>query len=234
MYVWLVRQYPYHEDLDRSNEVLAHFVTARDGIANLRDSVLSQLRERGTLHSCAEIQRLARELPNITWLGKTLIDAQANMRRKTWQPLTPEKILQIANRQLLNQHQGLLKVTNNYNFDQRGANIGVNIASENSNIEFIQHARQSINISEQDLAESAQKIQILLNQLTQSYPTTTEQQQQKFIQKFLEQIESTPALIQVFLAGGVEGLKILCPPAGIPIEVLRRLYEIGKEHYNKA
>jgi predicted NACHT family NTPase len=232
LYIWLVHQYPYDEDPDHSNEAMEYSVTARDCIARLRNSVLSQLEERGTSEACAEIKRLIQELPHITWLGKTLIDAQANMRRKTWQPPTPEEFLQLVNKQQLNQFQGVTNVSN-FNFDQRGATIGVNVANEGSNIKFIQHARQNINISEQDLAESAQKIQALLNQLAQAYPITTEQQQ-TFIQKFLEQIESTPDLIQVFLAGGIEGLKILCPPVGIPIEVLRRIYEVVKERHNKA
>jgi hypothetical protein len=121
--------------------------------------------------------------------------------------------------------QGVTNVTNNFNFDQRGATIGVNVANEGSNIKFIQHAKQNINISEQDLAEAAQKIQALLNQLAQTYPTTDEVQQQTFVQKFLEWVESTPDMIKVLLAGGIEGLKVLCPPAGIPVEMARRLYE---------
>ena len=96
LYIWLVREYPYDEDPDHSNEVMAYSVTARDGIARLRDSVLSQLKERGTLEARTEIQRLIQELPDITWLGKTLVDAQTNMRRKTWRPLTPENFLQFA------------------------------------------------------------------------------------------------------------------------------------------
>lgn len=130
--------------------------------------------------------------------------------------------------------QGIVNVTNNnFSFDQRGSTIGVNVANEGSNIKFIQHAKQSINISEQDLAEAAQKIQSLLNQLAQTYPPTNEPQQQTLIQKFIERIESTPELIKVVLAGGIEGLKILCPPAGIPVEMARRLYEVVQERHSK-
>jgi predicted NACHT family NTPase len=101
LYVWLVRQYPHDEDPDHSNEELAYNVTARDNIARTRDSVLSQLKEQGTLQACAEIQRLIQELPDITWLRKTLIDAQASMRRKTWKPLQPEALLQLVANQNL-------------------------------------------------------------------------------------------------------------------------------------
>lgn len=121
-----------------------------------------------------------------------------------------------------------------YHFDQRGATIGVNVTSEGSNIKFIQHAKQNINISEQDLAEAAQKIQALLNQLAQTYPPTSEPQQQKtFIQKFLERLESTPDLIKFILAGGIEGLKVLWPPAGIPVEMARSLYEVVQKRYGQ-
>ncbi|WP_416667183.1 NACHT domain-containing protein [Egbenema bharatensis] len=96
LYIWLVHHYPYDEDPDHSNEVMAYSVTARDGIASLRDSALLQLRERGTPEACAEIQRLIQELPDISWLGKTLIEAKANMRRQTWQPLKPEEFLQLV------------------------------------------------------------------------------------------------------------------------------------------
>ncbi|MEQ8996818.1 MAG: HEAT repeat domain-containing protein [Coleofasciculus sp. B1-GNL1-01] len=128
-----------------------------------------------------------------------------------------------------------IKIVNNMtnNFDQRGASIGVNVASEGSNIKFIQHAKQNINISEQDLAEAAQKIQALLNQLAQTYPPTSEPQQQTFIQKFLERLESTPDLIKFILAGGIERLKILCPPAGIPVEMARCLYEVVQKRYGQ-
>jgi predicted NACHT family NTPase len=93
LYIWLVHEYPYDEDPDHSN-VMEYSLTARDGIVRLRDGVLSQLKERGTLDACTEVERLIQELPDITWLGKILIDAQANMRRKTWHPMSPEDLIQ--------------------------------------------------------------------------------------------------------------------------------------------
>ncbi|HBE21183.1 MAG TPA: hypothetical protein DEG17_15325 [Cyanobacteria bacterium UBA11149] len=96
LYIWLIHQYPFSEDPDYSNEALAHFVTTRENIGNFRDSILVQLKERCTLHSCAEIQRVIQELPTITWLKKTLLEAQKNMRRKTWNPPQPEEILKLV------------------------------------------------------------------------------------------------------------------------------------------
>jgi hypothetical protein len=93
LYIWLVHEYPYSEDPDHSN-AMEFRLTARDVIARLRGSVLSQLIERGTLEACTEVERLIQELPDITWLGITLIDAHAKMRHKTWQPMSPEDLIQ--------------------------------------------------------------------------------------------------------------------------------------------
>lgn len=94
LYIWLVHQYPYEQDPDHSNAVMAQIVNTRDGMANLRDDVLTQLKEKGTLQACDEIRRIIKALPDITWLGKILIDAQVNMRRMAWKPMMPEEFLQ--------------------------------------------------------------------------------------------------------------------------------------------
>ncbi len=129
--------------------------------------------------------------------------------------------------------QGLTIMTDKQpiiNFNQNNATIGVNYAAENSNIKF----QQNVNITEQDLAIAAQKIQVILNQLAQTYPTTTEIQKQDFIHKFLEMLESTPDLIKVILAGGIEWVKALFPLAGIPIEMSRSIYEAVKKRHNQS
>jgi len=112
------------------------------------------------------------------------------------------------------------------NFNQPNSTIGINYAAEGSNVKFQQNVK---NVTEQDRAE----LQALLIQLAQTYPITTEPQKQTFIQKFLERIESTPGLVKVLLAGSIEGLKILCPPAGIPIEMSRRLYQAVQERHSQ-
>ena len=95
LYLWLVQQYPYGEDPDYSNEVLAHNVTTRETIGNFRDSVLTQLKERGTCEACTEIERLIQELPDLEWLKKTLLYTQKNTRFKSWQPMKPDEVLQL-------------------------------------------------------------------------------------------------------------------------------------------
>ncbi|MDZ8083408.1 MAG: CHAT domain-containing protein [Nostoc sp. DcaGUA01] len=98
LYIWLVCQYPHAGDPDYSNDVLAHNMGARESVGNLRDSVLTQLRETGTSQACIEIERIAEEFPELTWLKRTLLNAKTIKRRKTWQPLEPEQILQIVNK----------------------------------------------------------------------------------------------------------------------------------------
>jgi len=141
LYVWLVRQYPHDEDPDYSNEVLAHFVTAREEMAHFRDSVLSQLKVRGTLQTCAEIQRIVQELPELKWLKNVLIESQSNMRRRTWNPPNPNDLLQLilaqkpSNLDLSNQLNKIdwrtermadePKVTNNINVSNSSINAPI-------------------------------------------------------------------------------------------------------------
>jgi predicted NACHT family NTPase len=96
LYLWLVTQYPYDEDPDYSNDLNAHDVTDRDCMSNLRNSVLSQLQDRGTPQACVEIRRIIQDLPHILWLTKTLVKAEEATRRRTWKPPKPEDILQLV------------------------------------------------------------------------------------------------------------------------------------------
>ena len=91
-YIWLVQQYPHNEDPVFQN---AHHVGTRESIGTFRDSVLAQLKETGTPQACVEIQRIAKELPELTWLKKTLLNAQNITRRKTWKPPTPASIFKL-------------------------------------------------------------------------------------------------------------------------------------------
>jgi len=112
------------------------------------------------------------------------------------------------------------------NFIQPNSTIGNNLAAEGSNVKIKLNVQ---NVTEQNRTE----LQALLIQLAQTYPVNTEPQKQTFIQKFLERIESTPGSVKVLLAGGIEGLKILHPAVGIPIEMLRRLYQAVEERHNQ-
>jgi hypothetical protein len=95
LYIWLVWQYPYAEDPDHSNDVIAHNMSVKEMVVGLRDSVLTQLKEIGTSQACMEIERISEEFPELKWLKISLLNAQEVMRRESWQPLQPEEILQI-------------------------------------------------------------------------------------------------------------------------------------------
>jgi predicted NACHT family NTPase len=112
LYIWLVRQYPYYEDPDLSDPEDS-VITPRKMIVDLKRIVLNQLTEKGTHQACAEIERIIQELPDITQLKRILIEAQANMRRNTWQPPKPKEFLQLVfnqDKRLVQSAQHLLEV----------------------------------------------------------------------------------------------------------------------------
>jgi len=93
LYVWLVNQYPYEEGPDASG---VGFVTPWQSAAELRDSVLTHLKQRGTDQACEAIRRVAAQFPELHWLKWALLDAQALARRNTWSPPHPSHILRMA------------------------------------------------------------------------------------------------------------------------------------------
>lgn len=78
-------------------------------------------------------------------------------------------------------------------------------------------------------AEAASEIQQLLSQLSQTYPANTEAERQVFIVQVDKEIHKNSRLRSVMLAGGIELIKIICPPLGIPIEIGRKWLETAKK-----
>jgi len=95
LFVWLARQFPYAEDPDRDG---AHSVGRREMVERLRNGALDHLENRGTRAACEAIARVSRELPELAWLPRVLLDAKAIMLRKAWQPLTPKQLLEFTSR----------------------------------------------------------------------------------------------------------------------------------------
>lgn len=77
----------------------------------------------------------------------------------------------------------------------------------------------------QNLAEAAQEIQQLISQLTQNYPTNTEVEKQTFVAQVDAEIKKNSRLRSILITGGIELIKILCPPLGIPIEMGKKWLE---------
>ncbi|NEP07927.1 MAG: hypothetical protein F6K34_25985 [Okeania sp. SIO4D6] len=78
----------------------------------------------------------------------------------------------------------------------------------------------------QNLADAAAEIQQLLQQLEQNYPNATEVEKQSALAITLQQeIKQNPTLkarlINALKEGGIEALKVLFGPIGIPIEMVK-------------
>ncbi len=92
LYIWMIQQYPPNEDPVYEG---VHFIGTREQVSDFRNSILTQLKERGTSESCAEIQRIAKELPELTWINRVLLEAKTIRRRKEWNPPTPSEIFEL-------------------------------------------------------------------------------------------------------------------------------------------
>ncbi|MGE0821978.1 MAG: NACHT domain-containing NTPase [Candidatus Binatia bacterium] len=95
-YIWLSQQYPHTEDPQPEG---AHEVSARESIADFRDSVLRDIKDRGTLAACSAIEKISRELPHLDWLKWILLEARNTARQKTWLPPQPSDVLAITKNQ---------------------------------------------------------------------------------------------------------------------------------------
>jgi hypothetical protein len=92
-YLWMTEVFPPSEDPEIP---MGHTyaVGTRMEITTFRDSVLGDLKQRGTPESLAALERIATASPELSKrLHWTLIEARENLRRHTWQPPTPAELL---------------------------------------------------------------------------------------------------------------------------------------------
>ncbi|NEQ15236.1 MAG: hypothetical protein F6K44_15995, partial [Moorea sp. SIO3E2] len=99
----------------------------------------------------------------------------------------------------------------NFNIDQRHAiNANAPVATGDNATQNIENNNATPE-QKQSLAEAAAEIQQLLNQLSQSNPTTTSQEKMIVVSEVVDQIENNPTLkakvINALKAGGVEAFK---------------------------
>lgn len=114
-------------------------------------------------------------------------------------------------------------------FNQQNATIGVNYAAEGSKQDVTQY-----NYTPKPDTETNQQLAQLLAQLRIKYPTKTDNEIfDILINGFATMPQNNPQnwqrwqdVFSVIFVGGIEATKMLVPVAGIPIEVLKRLYEI--------
>jgi hypothetical protein len=113
------------------------------------------------------------------------------------------------------------KYNNQFNF-----NKGVGIVNTGDvEIHGDQIGVQLNKVSEKTLAEYEKEIQDLLNQFSQTYT------KEELVVRFDEEISKNSRIKQMLLAGGIELVKIICPPSGIPIEMAKRWLETAKRNH---
>ncbi len=118
------------------------------------------------------------------------------------------------------------KYQNEINFHKEVGNVNTGDTTIQGDQIGIQHNEAS----EKTLAESAKEIQDLLTQLQTTYPTETDYEKQVFVNKFDEEVKTNSRVREMLLAGGIELIKILCPPLGIPIEMGKRWLETAERN----
>jgi hypothetical protein len=93
LYVWLAQQYP-HRMISIDSE--GGWVDAVQHVEWWRDEILDYLKNLGTEASISAINSIAVDLPELTWLGRTLAVARYNVRTKEWIPKKPHELLRIV------------------------------------------------------------------------------------------------------------------------------------------
>lgn len=94
LYIWVSQNFPHREDPEIEG---AHTVSEREEIAHWRDQYLLQLLiNRGTVSACNSLRDMIGKLPEVSWLRFTWQGAVKLMRAKTWRPLEPSALNQLA------------------------------------------------------------------------------------------------------------------------------------------
>lgn len=92
LYAWLRRHFetPEHSGGD------AYKCEPLDYVDMWRNAIIQLLIHRGSFSACAAIRKLQQELPELDWLKSVQADAEAEARRVTWVPASPQDILKLA------------------------------------------------------------------------------------------------------------------------------------------
>ena len=92
LYLLIEQVFPKDEDI---TFVGMHYPTPRENITELKSSIMTYLKTKGTQQACLGIDRIAKQLPDLDWVKRLLIEAQYNMRIKTWVPPLPINVLKV-------------------------------------------------------------------------------------------------------------------------------------------
>jgi hypothetical protein len=108
-YVWMLMNYPPLPNDHRHSGAVGEAQTA----VMLRDQTLEHLKNRGTFAACEAIREAMARLPQHPWLGYHLEEAELLARAATWQPVGPQRFLELVRdrqRRLIENAEQLLAV----------------------------------------------------------------------------------------------------------------------------
>ena len=91
LYLWLVRKYP-----PSTEDFKSGVVTTEQHIAHLRDDTLGWLARKGSQEAVQALEYIRDQLPQMEIVRRSLHRAQEIFRKDTWQPLTPDQLLELA------------------------------------------------------------------------------------------------------------------------------------------
>jgi hypothetical protein len=93
LYLWLRAHFPPETDPTFDD---AHFVGRREQIGQWRDKLLRRLQDEGSPAAVHAIRRIGVALPDVPWIGRVLVAAEAALRRTQWTPTTLPELLRLA------------------------------------------------------------------------------------------------------------------------------------------
>ncbi len=93
LFLALSREFPHAED---TNRYRVAFLGEREMVADCRDSVLRGLYERGTVAAVAQVERLQKEMPQLTHLSWLVLKARRAMLLNAWQPISVKSVLALT------------------------------------------------------------------------------------------------------------------------------------------
>lgn len=103
----------------------------------------------------------------------------------------------------------------NQNFNAPVGNVAATNQGKMQNIQHIYAPEQ------EDLSEAAKEIQMLLNTLSETYNTTTNAGKSELMKELGQEVEKHPKWRRALKEGGIELIKVLCAPIGVPLEMAR-------------
>ncbi len=91
LYIWLLKHVPYSDYHSGGG-----FVTPAQSLGHWRDAILVNLKGRGTKQACDGLRLAMVKFPDLSWLKWHLQEAEQVMRRRSWTPLSPTELIELA------------------------------------------------------------------------------------------------------------------------------------------